>query len=87
MTRSIRPLVAGNWKMNGLKADLAIATEVAKGYDLPMKAAVDLAICPPATLVARMAEGATGAVPPGRRSTWEMRPTCHSCTKMRPPLA
>lgn len=51
MTRSIRPLVAGNWKMNGLKADLAIATEVAKGYDLPLKGAVDLAICPPATLV------------------------------------
>ena len=30
MTRSIRPLVAGNWKMNGLKADIAIAAEVAK---------------------------------------------------------
>ncbi|AMJ63512.1 triose-phosphate isomerase [Bosea sp. PAMC 26642] len=51
MTRTIRPLVAGNWKMNGLKADLAIATEVAKGYDTGMKAAVDLAICPPATLL------------------------------------
>ncbi len=51
MTRSIRPLVAGNWKMNGLKADLAIATEVAKGYDPALKAAVDLAICPPASLL------------------------------------
>jgi len=51
MTRSIRPLVAGNWKMNGLKADLAIAAEVAKGYDATLKAAVDLAICPPATLL------------------------------------
>ncbi|MBX9910707.1 MAG: triose-phosphate isomerase [Beijerinckiaceae bacterium] len=51
MTRSIRPLVAGNWKMNGLKADLAIAAEVAKGYDSTLKAAVDLAICPPATLL------------------------------------
>ncbi|PTM42948.1 triose-phosphate isomerase [Bosea sp. 124] len=51
MTRSIRPLVAGNWKMNGLKADLAIAAEVAKGYDAALKAAVDLAICPPASLL------------------------------------
>lgn len=51
MTRSIRPLVAGNWKMNGLKADLAIAVEVAKGYDPALKAAVDIAICPPATLL------------------------------------
>lgn len=51
MTRSIKPLVAGNWKMNGLKADLAIAAEVAKGYDAALKAAVDLAICPPATLL------------------------------------
>lgn len=51
MTRSIRPLVAGNWKMNGLKADLAIMAEIAKGYDAGLKAAVDLAICPPATLL------------------------------------
>ena len=51
MTRSIRPLVAGNWKMNGLKADLAIAAEVAKGYDAALKQGVDLAICPPSTLL------------------------------------
>ena len=51
MTRSIRPLVAGNWKMNGLKADLGIAVEVATGYDLALKGAVDLAICPPASLL------------------------------------
>ncbi|MGN6096317.1 MAG: triose-phosphate isomerase [Bosea sp. (in: a-proteobacteria)] len=51
MTRSIRPLVAGNWKMNGLKAELGIATEVARSYDAALKAAVDLAICPPSTLL------------------------------------
>jgi triosephosphate isomerase len=51
MTRSIKPLVAGNWKMNGLKDDLSIAVEVAKGYDFALKAAVDLAICTPATLL------------------------------------
>jgi triosephosphate isomerase len=51
VTRSIRPLVAGNWKMNGLKADIVIAGDVAKGYDSGLKAAVDLAICPPACLL------------------------------------
>lgn len=51
MTRSIRPLVAGNWKMNGLKADLAISAEVARGYDSSLKASVELAICPPASLL------------------------------------
>jgi triosephosphate isomerase len=51
VTRSIRPLVAGNWKMNGLKADLVIAAEVAKGYDAELGSAVDLAICPPASLL------------------------------------
>jgi len=51
VTRTIKPLVAGNWKMNGLKADLAIAAEVAKGIDAGLRQAVDLAICPPATLL------------------------------------
>ncbi len=51
MARSIRPLVAGNWKMNGLRAELAIAAEVAKGYAPELKGSVDLAICPPSTLV------------------------------------
>ena len=51
MTRSIKPLVAGNWKMNGLRSDLAIAGDVARGYDAALKAAVDLAIFPPASLL------------------------------------
>lgn len=61
MTRSIKPLVAGNWKMNGLKAELAVAAEVAKGYDRTLKHAVDLAICPPATLLFPMTAALTGA--------------------------
>jgi triosephosphate isomerase (TIM) len=51
VTRSIRPLVAGNWKMNGLRAELAIAAEVAKGYAPELRSKVDLAICPPASLL------------------------------------
>lgn len=61
MTRSIRPLVAGNWKMNGLKADLAIATDAARGYDAGLRRAVDLAICPPATLLFATSAALIGA--------------------------
>src|SRR3979411_3143150 len=60
MTDTLRPLLAGNWKMNGLKAScsefeamLAGATEVA--------AKADLLVCPPATLIAAFAEKAGGA--------------------------
>ena len=55
-----RPLVAGNWKMNGLQARIAEFDKVvAGGRDLTAK--VDLMICPPATLVAAFAMRARGA--------------------------
>ena len=44
-----RPLVAGNWKMNGLKASAAELGKIMQSAgDLWTK--VDLMICPPATL-------------------------------------
>lgn len=49
MTGAIRPLVAGNWKMNGLTAQLAEAQSVRDGLGAPP--AVDVMICPPATLI------------------------------------
>jgi triosephosphate isomerase len=50
-----RPLIAGNWKMNGLAASLDEARAVAAAVDEhPMGARV--AICAPATLIHRMAE-------------------------------
>jgi triosephosphate isomerase len=49
---AIRPLVAGNWKMNGLAASLAEAEAMAKGLS---NEAADVLICPPATLVAKLA--------------------------------
>lgn len=61
-TRAIRPLVAGNWKMNGLKASLAEVTKL-KGLlasQTPAPAA-DVMICPPATLVAALAAEAKGS--------------------------
>jgi triosephosphate isomerase len=52
---SVKPLVAGNWKMNGLKASIAEFEAIAAGYDAALKAKAELAICPPFTLVAALA--------------------------------
>jgi triosephosphate isomerase len=56
----MRPLVAGNWKMNGLGADLAeLATLKAALAARP--AACDVLVCPPTTLIARAAAQVAGA--------------------------
>jgi triosephosphate isomerase len=47
-----RKLAAGNWKMNGTSADLAEVAALTAAFPAPT---VDLLICPPATLLARMA--------------------------------
>ncbi len=53
-----RPLVAGNWKMNGLKAAQAELDKIMAGC---AGLGCDLMICPPATLVARFAAAAAGS--------------------------
>ncbi|MGJ3263135.1 MAG: triose-phosphate isomerase [Salinarimonas sp.] len=55
-----RPFVAGNWKMNGLAAALAEADAVEAGAGA-LAGRLDLALCPPATLVHRMAERLRGS--------------------------
>jgi triosephosphate isomerase (TIM) len=60
MTDAIRPLIAGNWKMNGLKSSLAeFEAMLAGASDVADKA--DLLVCPPATLLAGFAERARGS--------------------------
>ena len=54
---SLTPLIAGNWKMNGVAASLAEAQAVAAGIQ---SAKARVAICPPATLVARAAAALEG---------------------------
>lgn len=50
MTDKRRPLIAGNWKMNGLKASMTELAAIWQGAgDLGRKA--DLLVCPPATLL------------------------------------
>jgi len=47
-----RKLAAGNWKMNGIAASLAEFDALVAAFPAP---ACDVLICPPATLIARMA--------------------------------
>lgn len=58
----IKALVAGNWKMNGLKASAreikSLAGLIAKS---PKKAKCDVLICPPATLVSTLKDAAKGS--------------------------
>ncbi|MEO1676802.1 MAG: triose-phosphate isomerase [Pseudomonadota bacterium] len=52
-----RKLAAGNWKMNGSADSLAEALALAEAHPAP---SVDILLCPPATLVHRMADALAG---------------------------
>jgi triosephosphate isomerase (TIM) len=62
MTDAIRPLIAGNWKMNGLKSSMAEFEAMLNGAPA-VAAKADLLICPPATLIPAFAEKARGSMP------------------------
>src|SRR6202790_4796936 len=64
MTDAIRPLIAGNWRMNGLRASLGeFEAMVAGASDVRDKAA--LLVCTPATLIAAFSERARGSIAVG----------------------
>ncbi|MGB8400220.1 triose-phosphate isomerase [Bradyrhizobium sp.] len=60
MTDAIRPLIAGNWKMNGLKSAMAEFDAMLAGT-AALAAKADLLVCPPATLLAAFADKARGS--------------------------
>jgi triosephosphate isomerase len=60
MPDAIRPLIAGNWKMNGLKASLAEFEAMREGA-AAVAAKADLLVCPPATLISGLADKAKGS--------------------------
>lgn len=61
MARTRRPLIAGNWKMNGLSADaLGLAKDVAAGVEQAGWRDREVLVCPPATLVAAVADAVNG---------------------------
>ncbi len=62
MARTRRPLIAGNWKMNGLKADaLALAKGVADGVGQAKWSDREVLVCPPATLIMAIVEAVKGS--------------------------
>ena len=55
-----RPLVAGNWKMNGSRAEsAALATAIKQGVSAASQA--EVAVCPPFILIPLVAEKLTGS--------------------------
>ena len=74
-----RPLVAGNWKMNGLKNGLAEALAVRDALAGPLGAlAADAMIAPPASLLMVMAEACRGG------KLQFAGQDCHASRKRRP---
>jgi triosephosphate isomerase (TIM) len=51
MTPGVRPMVAGNWKMNGLTGSLGEIVAMRSAADGGMVGATELVVCPPATLL------------------------------------
>ena len=59
---SRRPLIAGNWKMNGLTRDgLALAGAVASLRRAEAAIPCDVLVCPPFTLIAQSADAVAGS--------------------------
>jgi triosephosphate isomerase len=61
MTASIRPLVAGNWKMNGTGVSLDELRAIARGFQSGPDSETDALVCVPATLLARASEVLRGS--------------------------
>ena len=51
MNSTVRPLIAGNWKMNGLRSSMAEFEAMLAGAS-KVAGKADLLVCPPATLIA-----------------------------------
>src|ERR1700745_1398660 len=76
MTDAMRPLIAGNWKMNGLKHSMA-EFEAMIGGAGSVIAKADLLVCPPATLLAIFAEKTGGILPADRKTLALGAQDCH----------
>ena len=61
-----RPLIAGNWKMNCLKADgVALAAGIAEKYAAVEKPACDVLVCPPAIWIVPVVDTVKGRISVG----------------------
>ena len=60
MTAAIRPLIAGNWKMNGLRRDGVARVAALGALAGAANLACDIVVCPPATLLDTFADELSG---------------------------
>lgn len=60
MTPNVRPLVAGNWKMNGTGESLTELRAIAAGVNSDLGLLFEALICVPATLLSRAADSLDG---------------------------
>ena len=61
MTPGIKPLVAGNWKMNGFRNSMSELGEMANGYGAEMRGRLDMLVCVPSTLILTAAHVCLGS--------------------------
>jgi len=66
----MQPLIVGNWKMNGLAAQLGELKAISKSVRA-LSPKADILICPPATLIERAVRAAAGSISIGGQ-------TCHA---------
>lgn len=78
MANKPHPIVAGNWKMNGLSASLSEIEAMAQGYEASLKSSVNLLICPPATLVAAAIVTAAGRLSIGGQDCHQKESGAHT---------
>ncbi|MDB5501288.1 MAG: Triosephosphate isomerase, partial [Tardiphaga sp.] len=76
MTDAVRPLIAGNWKMNGLKAAMTEFEAMLRGAPEVIDRA-DLLVCPPLTLLAPFAMKAANFGQEGSRVLTVGAQDCH----------
>lgn len=60
MTPNVRPMVAGNWKMNGTGESLSELRAIAAGVNSDLGRLFEALICVPATLLSRAADSLDG---------------------------
>jgi triosephosphate isomerase len=77
MTDAVRPLIAGNWKMNGLKASLSEFEAMLRGAPEVLEKA-DLLVCPPVTLLAGFADKASSFGQEGKHTVTVGAQDCHA---------
>jgi len=77
MTDAVRPLIAGNWKMNGLKASASEFEAILRGAPEVLEKA-DLLICPPVTLLGMFAAKAASFGQEGKHAVTVGAQDCHS---------